>query len=102
MSQSRYKPDGYHSVQPYLIVTGADELAAFARAAFDAEILERHLTPAGTVRHGAMRIGDSIIEFAEGSPAWPVAPSTDHDYGERSGGVKDPCGNSWFIATLRP
>lgn len=129
MSQSRYKPDGYHSVQPYLIVTGAADLAAFARAAFDAEILEQHLTPAGTVRHGAMRIGDSIVEFAEGSPEWPVAPSalhlyvpdcdavfaraiaaggtvvyevTDHDYGERSGGVKDPCGNSWFIATLRP
>jgi PhnB protein len=128
MTTTRYRPDGYHSVQPYLIVTGAAELARFAVAAFDAEILAQHLTPAGTVQHGAMRIGDSIVEFADGSAEFPVTPAslhlyvpdcdavfaravaagatvvypvTDHDYGERSGGIKDPCGNSWFIATLK-
>jgi PhnB protein len=127
MTKPRYKPEGYHSVQPYLIVTGAAQLAAFAVAAFDAEILEHHLTPAGSVQHGALRIGDSVVEFADGNTQWPVAPAalhlyvpdcdavfakavaagasvvyevTDHEYGERSGGVKDPCGNSWFIATL--
>jgi PhnB protein len=129
MTDRRYKPDGYRSVQPYLIVTGAARLAAFAVAAFDAEILEQHLAPSGTVQHGALRIGDSVIEFADGNAQWPIAPAslhmyvpdcdavfakavaaggtvvyevTDHDYGERSGGVKDPCGNSWFIATLTP
>jgi len=101
----------------------------FAVAAFDAEIIQQHLTPAGAVQHGALRIGDSIVEVSDGSAQWPVAPAalhlyvpdcdavfaravaaggtvvyevTDHEYGERSGGVKDPCGNSWFIATLAP
>ena len=25
---------------------------------------------------------------------------TDHDYGERSGGVRDPFGNSWYLARV--
>ncbi len=32
--------------------------------------------------------------------ATPLYEVIDHDYGERSGGVIDPCGNRWFFAAV--
>ena len=82
--------------------------------------------PDGTLQHGEVKIGDSIVMLAEASGQWKPRPSTlylyvnDTDatyrraieagatslmepatqfYGDRSAGVQDPAGNFWWIAT---
>jgi uncharacterized glyoxalase superfamily protein PhnB len=118
-------PEGYHAVTPYLAVTDAARLIAFATQAFGA--VEIHRVMAGSrIRHAQLKIGDSVIMLGEPQPPWhPMAASlyvyvadadatyaralaaggssmlapADMDYGDRSGGVKDPSGNAWWIAS---
>jgi uncharacterized glyoxalase superfamily protein PhnB len=121
-----YKPDGFHTVTPYLIVKGAAELIDFMKAAFDAEEMGRYAGEDGQIIHAAVRIGDSVIELSAGGDGYPPRPAAlhiyvpdcdetyqralaaggaslyeaeDKPYGERSGGVIDPSGNHWYIAT---
>jgi PhnB protein len=120
------KPDGYHSVTPYLVVDGAARLIDFLGQAFDAEEVERLAAPGNRVGHAEMRIGDSLVMLGDAhgehkamqamlyvyvddvdasfqralaAGATSVQAPTDHFYGDHSGGVKDPCGNIWYIAT---
>ena len=77
----------------------------------------------GKIMHAAVRIGDSMVEVGD-APAEPMAAAlhicvADTDaayrrameaggtslrepmtafYGDRVAGVKDPCGNSWWLA----
>jgi PhnB protein len=120
-------PEGYHSVTPYLAVEGTDKLFEFVKTAFDAaDVHECMRRPDGTIQHAEVKIGDSIVMLAEASGPWKPRPSTlylyvtDVDatyqralaagamslmepatqfYGDRSGGVQDPAGNFWWIAT---
>ena len=119
-------PDGYHNVIPYLIVQGAAALIDFLRHAFDATEKERHTWPDGSIMHAEVKIGDSVIMLGEARGEWKPMPASiylyvndayatfrkaikagavsvmepaDQFYGDRHGGVKDLCGNSWWIAT---
>ncbi|WP_127579434.1 VOC family protein [Paenibacillus koleovorans] len=122
-----YKPEGFTAVTPYFIVAGADKFIDFLKEAFDAEELERGTRPDGSIQHATCRIGDAVVELGGGTnPDFPpmklaihlFVPDADevykralqagarslyepqtHDYGERSGGVEDPFGNQWYIAT---
>ena len=60
-------PDGYHSVTPYLVVQGVAKLIDFLKQAFDAKEIERMAGPDGSVMHGEVRIGDSVVMMGE---AW--------------------------------
>ena len=119
-------PKGFNSVTPYLIVQGAPQFIEFLKQAFGAEENLRVPRPDGTIMHAQMKVGDSILELADGSEQYPSRPANihlyledtdaayeralqagatsigqpeDRPYGERSGGVKDPAGNKWYIAT---
>jgi PhnB protein len=119
-------PDGYHTVTPYLAVSGADRLMAFLSQAFDAQERHRSTRPDGSIWHAEVRIGDSVVMLAEALDPWKPMPSTlylyvpdtdatyrraleagatslmepaDQFYGDRNAGVKDPTGNLWWIAT---
>jgi PhnB protein len=121
-----YKPDGYQSVIPYLHVNGAAKLIAFLKEVFDAKEIAVYPRPDGTVGHAALRIGDSVLELADGGEQWPPMPCAlqiyvpDADaayhralkagasslqepasqfYGDRIASVRDGCGNNWYIAT---
>ena len=121
-------PDGYHSVAPYLMVQGVPGLIDFLREAFGADETLRMPRPDGTIRHAEVRIGDSVVmmgEVSDPSQAMPASihlyvedadaayeralragatslrEPTDEFYGDRLGGVKDPVGNQWWIATHR-
>lgn len=74
-----HKPEGYHSVTPYLIVDGAAEAIDFYKRAFGAEELFRMPMPvpsdaAGGVEggeriaHAEIRIGDSPVMLADEHP----------------------------------
>ena len=121
-------PDGYHSVTPYLVVQGVAKLIDFLKQAFDAKEIERMAGPDGSVMHGEVRTGDSVVMMGEAwgeskpiaaalylyvndtdvtyrralqAGATPLREPADQFYGDRSGGVKDPAGNQWWIATRK-
>ena len=124
---AEYKPEGYPAVSPYLVINGAQRAIDFLKQAFDATELRRYDNADGTVMHVELRIGESVIMMGDSGGQWPAFPSWLHVYvkdvdetyrralaagGEsaqaptqkkgdpdRRGGVKDPSGNTWWIAT---
>ena len=61
-------PEGYHSVTPYLIFSGAGEAIAFYKKALGAEESLRLGGPGGRIDHAEIRIGDSCIMLADEHP----------------------------------
>jgi PhnB protein len=122
-----YKPNGYASVSVYIMADGAQRLIDFLKQTFDAKQTRRTDLPDGSIMHAEVQIDDTVVMLADAGaefPAFPVwlhvyVPDVDATYrraleaggvsvqepsqreGEpdRRGGVKDPCGNTWWIAT---
>jgi PhnB protein len=121
-----YKPEGYSSVAPYIMAEGAQRVIDFLKQTFDAEEMRRYDNADGSIMHAEVRIDDTIVMLADGGsqfPAFPVwlhvyVPDVDATYRraleaggvsvqepeqkddpDRRGGVKDPAGNTWWIAT---
>ena len=64
-----YRPEGYHSVTPYLTVDGAAKAIAFYEEAFGAtEVLRMPMGDSGRIAHAEIRIGDSHVMLSE---EWP-------------------------------
>ena len=63
-------PEGYHSVTPYLYVKGAAAALEFWKTALGAVETVRMAGPDGSIMHGEMKIGDSLLMFAEENDAW--------------------------------
>lgn len=121
------KPEGYSTVSPYLVADGAQQVIDFAKDTFDAVELRRYDLPDGSILHAEVRIGDTVVMIGDGGPDWPPFESFLHVYvddvdatyeralanggvsvqepeqkgddPDRRGGVKDPAGNTWWIAT---
>ena len=121
-----HKPAGYTSVSPYLIVDGAERTIDFLRTVLGATEIRRFPDPAGKIVHAEVRIDDTVVMIADGNEGWPPIPSHVHVYvkdvdavyqralkagavavqepvkkddADRRGGVKDPGGTTWWIAT---
>ena len=124
-SKVHHAPNGFGTITPYFIAEDAERLLVFVKQAFDAEEIEC-VRDGGKIQHGLVRIGDSMLEFSSSRPPWSAMPGAIHlyvpdvqavfdrallaggtslypvadmPYGELSGGVQDPCGNHWYIAT---
>jgi len=121
------KPDGYSTVSPYLVAAGAQGVIDFLKQTFGASELRRYENPDGSIMHAEVRIGDTVVMIGESGPEFPAVPSNLHVYvddvdatyrgalaaggvpvqepvrregdPDRRGGVKDPAGNTWWIAT---
>lgn len=120
-------PNGFTSVTPYFIIDDGDKFLKFLVDSFECEMIDEHRED-GNLRHFAMKVFGSMIEGSEGSGEYPPRQNaihlyvsdvdavyakaiaaggeslhevTDMPYGERSGGIKDPCGNHWYIATQK-
>jgi len=61
-------PEGYHSVTPYLVVTGAASAIEFYKHAFGAKEVMRIPHPDGRVGHAELQMGDSRIMLADEFP----------------------------------
>jgi PhnB protein len=122
-------PRGFRTVTPYLIAQDGPALMEFAKQAFGAEETFRATGSAGglhgEVRIGdsmlmmgggipgrefrstpnthALHIyvedADAVYHNALAAGATSIDEPQDQEYGERSGSVKDPAGNYWYIAT---
>ena len=66
-----YKPSGYNSLSPYLVVNGAQRMIDFLKKVFDAQELRRYDTPDGKIMHAEMRIDDSVIMLADSTEQYP-------------------------------
>jgi PhnB protein len=124
-----YLPEYDHTITPFLYAQGAARFIDFMKEAFGAEEILRADSPEGTVKHAMIKIGDSAIatgEVREGPSRLPamlylyvpdadavydrairagatsIYPPTDQPYGDRNGGVTDPWGNQWYMATPLP
>ena len=125
-TMSNWKPEGYSQVSPYLIVDDAQRTLDFLARTFDAERLRYFPDDQGRVMHAEVRIGDSVVMIADGNEGWPpigahvylYVPDVDDTYRralaagaesvqepvrkddeDRRGGIKDPGGTTWWIAT---
>lgn len=121
-----YKPAGYTTVSPYLIVDGASETIDFLTNVFGGEELRRFPDPAGNVIHAEVRIDDTVVMIADAAEGWPALHSHVHVFvsdvdgtyrraleagatsvqvpvkkedEDKRGGVKDVGGTTWWIAT---
>jgi len=124
-------PKGYRTVTPYLVAKDGPALLEFAKQAFGAEETFRAVGTAGgihgEVRIGdsMLMMGggipgrefrstanthalhlyvpdcDAVYKRALQAGATSLDEPKDQEYGERSGGVKDPAGNLWYVATHR-
>ena len=119
-------PDGFTAVTPYLIVKDVDRLLAFMQAAFGATVVDVHRDDKGAVMHADATIGGAHVMMGQATGKWPqqlgsiyvyvpdadaawqaaiaagatsVYEVTTHFYGDRTGGVADPCGVTWWIST---
>ena len=123
---SFYKPQGYSTVSPYLIVDGASGTIDFLVRVFDAVELRRFPDSAGKLMHAEVRIDDTVVMLADGAAGWPPIAANVHVYvadvdatyqraleagatsvqeplkkddADKRGGVKDTGGTTWWIAT---
>ena len=122
-------PEGHHTVTPYLVVRGAAKTIDFAKKAFGAQdLFDAMKRPDGTIMHAEIKIGDSVVMISDATDEHPpmqsmlhlyvpdidakyksaiaaggtsVMEPSDQFYGDRAGGVKDPSGIMWHIATHR-
>ena len=83
MSVSNYAgkiPDGYHSLQPYLIFADTAKAIAFYVAAFGGREKLRMQDGKGRIAHAEVVLGDSVIMMADEHPEIE-AFSTEHHKG---------------------
>jgi PhnB protein len=76
-NQAKPIPEGYHTVTPYLIISGASAALDFYKKAFGATELFRFPMPDGKIGHAEIMIGDSHIMLAD-EPEGPMANTPDH------------------------
>jgi len=121
-----HKPQGYATVSPYLIVGGAARTIQFLKEVFDAVELRTFPDDQGKMMHAEVRIDDSVIMLGDSSPDWPQTAAQVHVYvrdvdatyrralaagatsvqepvkkddEDKRGGIRDPGGTTWWIAT---
>jgi PhnB protein len=118
-------PKNYQHVMPYLILKNAAGFIQFAAAVFGATETYKVLRDENTIMHSEIMIGASTIMIADATEQYQIrnaglfvyvenadevyekalraGSSTlsamgDQTYG-RSGGIRDPFGNDWWITT---
>ena len=119
--------EGYQTITPYLIINNAAGFIRFTQDVFGAVIINKYMRDGeSTIMHAEIKIGNSIIMFAESTAEYKpmnaglfiyvedadatykkaldndatvVTELSNQSYG-RSGGVKDTFGNTWWITSV--
>ena len=119
-------PEGILSVQPYMFLRDADKMIPFVEAALRAVAEGVAKSDDGKILHATIRIANGTFEIEEAHDDFPpmpcylhtyvpdvdaayqeatragatsLEPPNDKPYGERAATLKDPFGNTWFLAT---
>jgi PhnB protein len=126
--QTIHIPEGYQQVMPYLILKDVAGFISFMQNIFAAEEKLRHMRDEHIIMHAEITIGACTIMLADSTDEYSTTPGaffiyvadadatyhktiaagatvvtamSDQPYG-RSGGVKDPFGNTWWVTTQTP
>jgi len=121
-----FKPQGFSTVSPYLIVKDAKKTIAFLESVFGAAVVRTFPDPSGRMMHAEVKIDDTVVMLADAAPDWPPVSSYVHVYvadvdatyqralqagadsiqvpikkedEDKRGGVQDAGGTTWWIAT---
>ncbi|SDK18613.1 VOC family protein [Streptomyces indicus] len=117
-------PEGYTSVSPWVVTDDTGALLDFITAAFEGEEISRVPVEDGSIGHGEIRCGDTVVLAFDRRPDWPAMPAllriyvsdadaamaaavahggevitevSDSAWGDRGGRVRDPFGNIWWV-----
>lgn len=120
-----WRPDGFHTVTPYLFVRSPQALIDFLTKAFFARELNRSLMPNGDLSNVILSIGDTCFMISQArnefenmktamylyvddvdnmhqraleAGARALFEPADMPYGDRQSGIIDPAGNYWWIS----
>ncbi len=126
MTRPDHVPADHSTLSPYVMAKGARDLVGFLAAAFGARTIMSLDRDDGSLMHASLLIGESSLMVAEATadypafPIWlhvyvadvdatyakalslgasPVEPPSEKGDGDRRGGFRDACGNTWWIAT---
>ncbi|WP_166980898.1 VOC family protein [Paramicrobacterium fandaimingii] len=118
------QPVGYTSVAPWVVTSDTGAFLDFVTRVFDGEELARIATEDGSIGHGEIRVGDTVVLAFDRRTEWPAMPSllrvfvpnadevfataaangaetvttlADNAFGQRGGRIKDPFGNIWWV-----
>jgi PhnB protein len=122
----KWKPEGYNSVSAYLVCKQPEDVIGFVEAVFEGRLLRRFNRPDGSLMHCELLIDDTVVmlgggqqggdyeahlhiyvadvdavyaramSFGAKSIQEPVRKTPEDD---RRAGMRDACGNNWWIAT---
>ena len=125
MENNLQVPENYQAVMPYLILQDAGSFIKFAERVFEAKIALKEMRDGSKIMHAEIKIGDSTVMVAETTADYEpqtaglfvyvkdvdaafelalelgsemILEVTNKPYG-RSGGIKDPFGNTWWITS---
>jgi PhnB protein len=73
-------PKGFHTITPQLNVKGAAAYSDFLQKAFGAVETSRSPGPGGKLMHVEVRIGDSILMFADHFPEFGAPATVEGNY----------------------
>ncbi len=121
-----YKPAGYTSVAPYLMVENAARTIQFLERTFGAQELQRIPDGRGRIMHAEVRIDDTVVMLADRPADYPAIEAHVHVYvldvdatyrraieaggtpiqepvkrddPDKRGGVREAGGTIWWLAT---
>lgn len=77
-----YKPEGYNSLSPYLVVAGAQRLIDLLKKIFDIKELRRFENQDGKIVHAEIQIDDTVLMIADGNDNFPPSNTLLHVYVE--------------------
>jgi PhnB protein len=122
----RTVPEGFHTVTPFLVVENAAGLIEFIEKAFGGKQTFNMKMDDGKIMHATVTVGDSTIMICDrmdeshahnamlylyvddvdamykkalAQNATKIHEPTKEFYGDKAGAIKDPWGNTWWIAT---
>ena len=78
--QKAFKPQGYNSLSPYLIVDGAQQLIALVQQLFGAKEVRRFDRPDGKIMHAEVQIDDSLLMLSDAIETYPAVTVILHLY----------------------
>jgi PhnB protein len=126
---TQFRRPNFPNIAPYFLVEEAPQFIDFLVAAFEGIERIRVPRPDGSIMHGEVAIGNSVIELGDANEQYPQrsmtthlyvpdadatfaraleagatslhVPTDDHPSGDRWGAATDPFGNTWYIATRK-
>ena len=120
-------PSGYTTVAPWIVTSDTGRLLDFIATAFDGDELARVPLEDGSIGQAEIRVGDTILLAFDQRAGWPDMPSllrvfvrdadatmtravaagaramtqpSTHAFGQRTGRIRDPFGNIWWISAV--